>query len=156
MSTQDSPDAVETQSRSRKDILRGDLSHELPTQRANLEILEIAVKVKGASVKLEGRVNRTSMIALRLLIIAIVTGILTGVSVAFGGHSGSRQVFFIVGSLLVGALGASAGLFLSLPRKREEQAKLKDLEGTLRSLPSDSGTDSKVIAQSGEAEDPSV
>lgn len=153
MSTQDSPDAVETQSRSRKDTLRGDLSHELPTQRANLEI---AVKVKGASVQLEGRVNRTSMIALLLLVIAIVIGILTGVSVAFAGHSGSRQVFFIVGSLLVGALGASAGLFLSLPRKREEQAKLKDLEGTLRSLPSDSGTDSKVIAQSGEAEDPSV
>ena len=89
------------------------------------------------------------MVAAILTAVGTIAGALVAALTA--NHVNGQVVIYLVGAVLVGALGATVGFFLSSRRNRHEGVALDNLVDALRKLPSDATSASEASAGSEEA-----
>jgi hypothetical protein len=108
-----------------------DLSDELPTASARLEIVLTPVRMK-LSVDTHRQWRRV-LIPLIISIIGLIGGVIIGWVASSGtSHLVTSRALTVVGAVVAGAIGTSIGFFLSWRSNKQERIRLKDLEAALR------------------------
>lgn len=129
-----------------------DLTGEVPTARANVEFTMRSLDL--ARLRLEVGASSNLRSARASFLVGLVSGLigaaLTVVSV-FESHVNKWIVIYLVGAVLVVALGAAVGFFLSSRRDRHEGVALDKLTEVLREQGLDVTSKSDVSGEGNEA-----
>jgi hypothetical protein len=115
-----------------------DLTHEFPTQRADLSIV-----FDKAEEKLSLNIKKALRMAIILSALSVFTvGI--GLTIGTVRNFALNQTIAILGAVVTGASGSSAGFFLSSRTERQERARIEALQVRLQSMKIEEGLNTKT------------